>query len=469
MSIAETLNQYLEKRQIPYSEIPHGVAQTTDQLLQLVDIPADHLLVATPIIDRQGIMFVIHASNAELDVAKLNQALHRTFQLLSARQSERLFKDCEEGAAPALANAYGLPVVVDTHVLGLSRVWMRSGSQTSMIHFAKTAAQKLLHGLQSHDCVRWNVAREPVLQSLELDTKPLKTLEDVARRLQSVYSLPPMPAIAVNILHLVTNPASQVGDLVRVIEQDPSLAAQILRYARSALFNFPGKIESVKDAVTIVLGFERVANIAMGLAAKRAFVLPANGPLGLNNFWRHSLYNAFLCQQISLQMPGNKGVLPGTAYLAGLLHNFGILLMGQIFTPEYKMLSGLIAQHPETPVSVLERQVFGMGWAQDVISLGHGTIGGILLKLWNLPEAAVKAAALHQVPGYVGEYETYVHLVQVSNLLLHEAGIGEHDTYGDVDVLFSSLGFSGEQGREIVAEALKYSAELDILADELAA
>lgn len=469
MSIVATLKNYLDKREIAFSEIGHSRAQTSDQLLQVLDIPADHLLIATPVIDRQGVMFVIHASNAELDVAKLNHALHRKFQILSARQSERLFKDCEVGAAPALANAYGLPVVVDSHVLNLSRAWIRGGTQTTLIHFAKAAAHSLFHGLQSHDCVKWNVAREPVNQVLELDSRPLKTLEDVARRLQSVYSLPPMPSIAVNILHLVTNPASQVGDLVRVIEQDPSLAAQIMRYARSALFNYPGKIENIKDAVTIVLGFERVANMAMGLAAKRAFMLPEDGPIGLSNFWRHSLYSAFLCQQFALQMPGNMGVLPGTAYLAGLLHNFGILLMGQIFTPEYKALSKLIEVHPETPVSVLERQVFGMGWAQDVISLGHGTIGGILLRLWDLPEPVVKTAALHQVPGYEGEHQTYVRLVQLSNLLLNEIDVGETDTYGELDGLFTSLGFNPDHGREIAAEALKYHTELDVLAKELAA
>jgi HD-like signal output (HDOD) protein/prolyl-tRNA editing enzyme YbaK/EbsC (Cys-tRNA(Pro) deacylase) len=469
MSIAATLKGFFDQQRISYTEVNHGRASTTEQLLQILDIPADHLLVATPVIDRQGVMFVIHASNAALDIAKLNGALHRGFQILSARQSERLLKGCEEGAAPAFANAYGLPVVVDSHVLTLGRAWVRAGTQTTLVHLSRSALHSALHGLQSHDCIAHTENEPPLTQVLALNARPLKTLEDVADRLQSVYALPPMPAIAVNILHLVTNPASQVGDLVKVIEQDPSLAAQIMRYARSALFNFPGKIETIKDAVNIVLGFERVANIAMGLAAKRAFKLPADGPIGLDNFWRHSLYSAFLCQQISLQMPDNLGIQPGTAYLCGLLHNFGILLMGQLFIPEYKMLSNLMIAHPETPVSVLERQVFGMGWAEDVISLGHGTIGGVLLKLWDLPDPVVKCAAMHQVPGYSGEQKAYVNLVQLSNLLLHNLGVGEMDTSADLESLFAAVGFSMDKGMEIVEEALKYNTQLDLLAEELAA
>ena len=171
-----------------------------------------------------------------------------------------------------------------------------------------------------------------------------------------------MPAIALRILQLTNNPNSEVSDLALTIEQDPLLAAQIMRYARSALFNFPGEINSVQDAVNIVLGYDRVANIAMGIAALKAFKLPNGGPWGLSALWRHSLYSSYVCQQVALQLPKSNGVVPGMAYLSGLLHNIGALLVGHLFRPEFDELSKLIKDHPETPVSLLERQVFGSGW-----------------------------------------------------------------------------------------------------------
>ncbi|CAN0601613.1 unnamed protein product, partial [Ectocarpus sp. 12 AP-2014] len=237
------------------------------------------------------------------------------------------------------------------------------------------------------------------------------TLEEVADKLQKLYRLPPMPALALRILKLTANTEATARELAELIEFDPSLTAQIMRYARSALFNYPGQITSVQEAVTRVLGFDRVAHIALGIASVRAFDVPRHGMLGMDSFWRHSLYCAFLCQRMATWCDADKGL----SYLCGLLHNFGLLLVGHLFPAEFDELNTLREANPEASMHSLEVQVFGAGNDQDILAVGHGAIGGILHRLWQLPDPVVKAAGMHQQSGYHGEHDQYVLMVQLAN------------------------------------------------------
>ncbi|WP_228141642.1 HDOD domain-containing protein [Marinobacter sp. X15-166B] len=289
------------------------------------------------------------------------------------------------------------------------------------------------------------------------------TLEDVAQQLQTLYRLPPMPSLALRLLRLTTNPNASARELAELIECDPSLTAQVMRYARSALFNYPGQIQSVQDAVTRVLGFDRVVHVALGIASVRAFELPRNGVLGVDQFWRHSLYCAFLCQRIALLCRHDQGL----AYLCGLLHNFGLLLIGHLFADEYEQLSRLRESNPELSMSALEQQVFGGQEDAAVLAVGHGAIGGVLHHLWQLPGAVVKAAGVHQQPTYRGDHEHYVLMVQLANGLLKGKGVGDEFNPDNLEELAQRLGLNADQLAQLSHDVDEVAEELDDLARSL--
>ncbi|VAX00154.1 hypothetical protein MNBD_GAMMA20-1127, partial [hydrothermal vent metagenome] len=134
-----------------------------------------------------------------------------------------------------------------------------------------------------------------------------------------------MPEIAQALLKLANDPDGNLQDLVNIIEHDPSIAAQIMRYARSAFFAYGAEITSLQQAVTAVLGYDLSLDIAIGLSLGKAFNIPNFGPMGLYPFWRHAVYSAALCQRLSYCISGPQRLQPGMAFLAGLLHNFGVL------------------------------------------------------------------------------------------------------------------------------------------------
>ncbi len=454
MAVAARLARFFARKGISFTERPIDQVINLDAAVIASGRPQDDFIRATLLIDINGVVMAVHRFDSTLDMDAVQQLTGRRLQPLTARQGNRLFADCDPGFQPPMGGAYDIPVLVDEDVLGCSRALMTSGNDHTLIELDGGALRLALAGARGGRLV---------IRGQGDGERDVLTLEEVANKLQKLYRLPPMPALALKILKLTANTEATARELAELIEFDPSLTAQIMRYARSALFNYPGQINSVQEAVTRVLGFDRVAHIALGIASVRAFDVPRHGMLGMDSFWRHSLYCAFLCQRIASYCNEDKGL----AYLCGLLHNFGLLLVGHLFPSEFEDLNTLREANPEASMHSLEQQVFGAGHGQDVLAVGHGAIGGILHRLWQLPDPVVKAAGMHQQSGYHGEHEHYVLMVQLANGLLKERGIGDEFNPDDVPALARLLGLDDNAISAIGTSIDDVAGELDALAASL--
>lgn len=456
MALAARLEQYLNNNGVDYQTLPLNPQPTFDAAVLACGQPQSQVLKATLLIDLKGVLMAVHVFDSALDIDAINLLIGRRLQPLTTKQTERLFGDCQPGFHPPVGTAYGLPVIVDEAVFELARAAMPCGVDDAMIAMDKPA---LLAALAD--------ARKGRIVIRGLNSKNgqgVITLDEVALQLQKLYRLPPMPALALRLLRLTSDREATARQLSDLIEFDPSLTAQIMRYARSALFNYPGQIDSVQDAVTRVLGFDRVAHIALGIASVRAFDVPRKGMLGMDEFWRHSLYCAFLCQQMAPRVQADKGL----AYLCGLLHNFGLLLVGHLFPSEFEQLNSLREANPDHSMESLEQQVFGGGNGQELLAIGHGAIGGVLHKLWQLPDAVVKSAGVHQRPDYHGEHDQYVLTVQLANALLKENGIGDEFNPDNLTELSQRLGLIESDLESFRAAVSVVAPDLDALARSLA-
>ena len=71
--------------------------------------------------------------------------------------------------------------------------------------------------------------------------------------LKSLKDLPPMPQVVFKAKEIMTNPASDLKQLSKVIQTDMSIVSKILRMANSSYYGLPGKVSSV-DHATVLLG-----------------------------------------------------------------------------------------------------------------------------------------------------------------------------------------------------------------------
>lgn len=455
MALSDTLSRFLAGKGIAGQEIPIEPVASLGAAVAVSGEAQDDFIQATLLIDIKGVVMAVHRFDSKLDTDAVQHLTGRRLQPLTARQTDRLFSDCHSGFVPPVGAAWDLPVLLDDDVASAEKVFFTGGRNNCLVSMDGPSLRRALaEALQGHLVIRGQ--GQPPRAAL--------ALEDVANKLQKLYRLPPMPALALRILRLTSNPEASARELAELIEFDPSMTAQIMRYARSALFNYPGQINTVQEAVTRVLGFDRVAHIAMGIASVRAFDVPRGGLLGMDNFWRHSLYCAFLCQSLA----GRTGKDKGLAYLCGLLHNFGLLLVGHLFPSEFEELNALREINPEASLQSLEQEVFGQSEGEDILTVGHGAIGGILHRLWQLPEPVIKAAGMHQHPDYHGEYEDYVVMVQLANALLKEQRIGDEFNPDDIPAMVARLELEMRELELINGEMQQVSPDLDALASSLA-
>ncbi len=296
-----------------------------------------------------------------------------------------------------------------------------------------------------------------------------KSIDEIRRQVESVYELPIIPDMANRILQLSTDPAASVKDVVEVVEMDPSLAAQVVRYARSPFFGYSGNIDTIHEAISRVLGFDLVMNIALGISSGKIFNIPEDGPLGTNAFWRHAIYTAALTQALGKAMPRQMRPKAGTAYLTGLLHNIGFMLLGHLFRPEFMVLNKLAAARPQTSIAELEKRILGMGHARHVVNMGHCQLGDWLMQSWNMPQEVIITVREHHNEDYKGEHALYSRLTLVANRMLKRHGIGDARNEEVPEHVLKSLCLSEELVERIFEQIMEGSDALNVMAQQIAA
>lgn len=284
-------------------------------------------------------------------------------------------------------------------------------------------------------------------------------LLDIRKRIKRLEKLPPMPEMTKKILQLSGNPDANVKELVEVVELDPSLAAQVMRYASSPFFSYQGKVDSVHTAITRVLGYNTVMHLALGATAARPFRIPRNVPLSMDAFWRHAIYSAALTQALSNSVAEDMRPPPGLAYLAGLLHNFGHLLLGHLFRQEFLILNKFITKYPDKPIELIERRVLGAD---------HGVIGAWLMHAWQLPEEIVIATREHHNESYQGIHSVYPQLVFLADRLLKLHGIGEAADSEIPPIILDSLGIGEYKAMSVANRIMEGCEGLETMAIQFA-
>ncbi len=201
--------------------------------------------------------------------------------------------------------------------------------------------------------------------------------------LGGVTSLPSLPPLFNRLVELVESPEPNISIIAAVINEDISMAAQILKLVNSAYFNFSRRIETIQEAVAF-LGHNILRQIVLAQHLFGQCTDQERTTFKLDELWRHSLCTATFAKTITEN--GNEGVtVSNNAYLAGLLHEIGKLI--------------LIRYRPGLYVEILQ-EVLQNGRSQvDVESerLGttHAIIGGYLTSLWGLPHTITEAVTLH--------------------------------------------------------------------------
>ena len=243
-----------------------------------------------------------------------------------------------------------------------------------------------------------------------------ETFDRLRSRITSIDSMPTIPVILRPLLQCLDQPVEQI-DITRIVElisYDKTIAAQCVRMANSALFGRSKPVESVRTAV-MNLGMWRVRDLLFSnlltqvIPANRWVVEPAV-------FWRHSLGVALVFRKFAeiLGYPDAE-----KAYLAGLLHDIGILVNSMVAPVEFRATFERAARE-QIPLNEAEQVMLGFT---------HCDSGRALAEAWKITPDLVQAIELHHNIGDPERGGPLVAVVHLSDLLcrLRDLGYGYYE------------------------------------------
>jgi putative nucleotidyltransferase with HDIG domain len=234
--------------------------------------------------------------------------------------------------------------------------------------------------------------------------------EEMLKRMQAADHLPSLPVVVAPLLTYLQQPIDslQVNEVARFISQDESLAARCLHLANSPLFGRWQPVETVRGAV-VSLGLRRIREIAASCCLLN--LTPKQCPMDPTVFWEHALGVALACRHFAREIGYAD---PDKAYLAGLLHDFGVVMNFWVAPAEY---AAAIALAIERHIPLLEAE-------QTVLGVTHTEVGRVLAEKWHMPSDLIQVIAWHHDVERATEQRPLVALVALSDLLCRMSGIG---------------------------------------------
>jgi putative nucleotidyltransferase with HDIG domain len=224
---------------------------------------------------------------------------------------------------------------------------------------------------------------------------------------ESVKNLPTLPAIVMDLLDEIDNEEIDIHALAQKVMNDLALTATTLRYANSAYYSTQVKVTTIQQAIAL-MGISSVKKIITMAALTGCF--PENNCKGFDHkaFWRHSNAVAIAARLLAKHLHVNSD----TAYIAGLLHDIGTLVLVTQYPHQYE---STLAYRHEHNISQLEAE-------RKVLGIDHAEIGSALVTLWNFPDVMKNAISGHHTPEKpgLGMMATIVH---VANAIANALGV----------------------------------------------
>lgn len=267
--------------------------------------------------------------------------------------------------------------------------------------------------------------RDPISETLSPERKTV-----LEKLFSGIGTLTTLPTAAHRILQLTEDESADPNKLREAIQSDPVLVARILRRLNSAYFSLSHRVSDIRTAVSL-LGIQEIRNLALTVYVSRMFERKGDhGTYRRKDLWNHSVAVAAAARLVA-RVCGHG--LSEDVYIAGLLHDLGLILLDQGMRKHFCRVIDELT--PANPAYLVE---------QRNLTFDHATLGGFVAQKWNFPQQISDAIAYHHEPWlYRGPHKDIVYVVAVANYLCSRAGItslGIHNLPPPPDEVYAGLG-----------------------------
>ncbi len=212
---------------------------------------------------------------------------------------------------------------------------------------------------------------------------PMSTVTETVSLDQLIEAvvLPALPQTAMAMMQLEQDPEAGPSDFARILESDPGLTGQVLRFANSSYFGFSRTITSLPQTLMLV-GVRTVTSFSLWNAVFSQVPDPSVGHFNLRQLWQDSLRRAVAARAFGkeLRVPN-----PEELFVGALLQDMAIPVLLKELPQLY---NELLQERAERQVRLSQLEDKRLGW-------NHGTAAALLAKRWQLPGRLMELVRTH--------------------------------------------------------------------------
>ena len=231
---------------------------------------------------------------------------------------------------------------------------------------------------------------------------------------RSISQLKPMPSNVAHILREIDREDVTIELLAGMIGLDQVLTALVLQMSNSASLGYSRTCTTLYDAI-MHIGLRRLKSILTTSNATGMMGRILKGyRLGAGELWQHSLAVGTVSEWLAqaLHYPD-----PEEAYVAGLLHDIGKLLLDQSVLSNYAQIVEFVRKYKE-PLWQVEEKLLG---------IDHARVGGLIAEHWTFPVVLVDAIRFHHVPSFARINQKLPAIVNLANSFTEDLQVTHSD------------------------------------------
>ncbi len=284
------------------------------------------------------------------------------------------------------------------------------------------------------------------------------TSSQILERIITAGDLPVMTSTLREITRLEKNSASSAADLAQVILKDLALTTKVLKLANSVYYNWSQKEITTVSRAVVVLGFDTVMNLAVGVSVLDYFYR--------NSQSRHLRAHLFVTMfaAIFAKTLSEKFDFENTEeiFILTLLNNLGLLMTAFALPEEFEEIRKLVISGEKGRNSAA-KQVLGTTFAE---------LDTELIRFWGFPARIISALkSIHQgSPSMIISKEDQLRTIVACSLELfyslhvREAFWYPRNTAQVLKRYFPPLGISEGKVRALILKTMMEGKEfLDVL------
>jgi Ala-tRNA(Pro) deacylase len=144
MGIAIALQKFLEAQSVPYEVLEHKRTGCSQRTADVSHVPSECLAKGVVVRHKDGYILIVVPASRQVRLDEVGRWLQRPIALASEEEASALFPDCEYGAVPPIADAYGLAAFVDTSLEGQEHIYFEGGDHRALVHVTGTEFHRLM-------------------------------------------------------------------------------------------------------------------------------------------------------------------------------------------------------------------------------------------------------------------------------------------------------------------------------------